>query len=239
MARQVLATGAQPCVWMCAGVLRYRLCTHDYDCDHCPLDAALRGDGLVRAPRAVISEPTPIFPDDRRYAAGHTWLQPVVDSDEGAWRLGIDAFAAAMVADARVVSWDGTPWVVQPGDTVCTLDVGLGLLSVRSPVRARILRDNHILRLHPKRVVTAPYDAGWLVELVPLDDRDLDDLVPATAAREAAVRDLRSFRRTVALSLLREPDGDRVGDSTDPVVRDLRWLLGGNHYLEFLGDLVH
>ena len=44
MSKQVLANRAQPCVWMCAGVLRYRLCPNDFDCDNCLLDAALRGD---------------------------------------------------------------------------------------------------------------------------------------------------------------------------------------------------
>jgi len=224
---------------MRAGVLRYRLCTRDYDCDNCPLDAALRWDGQTRPDPVPPPEPAPVFPDDRHYAAGHTWLKAVAHSDEGAWRLGIDALAAAMVADARVVRWDETPWVVQPGDTVCTLDVGLGLLNVRSPVRARILRDNDLLRLHPGRVVTAPYDAGWLVELAPLNPRDLEGLLTAEVAREAAVRDLRNFRRAVALSLLHEPEGENGDSGGDLAVRDLRWLLGGCHYVEFLGELVH
>lgn len=32
-----------PCIWMSAGLLSYRLCDREYDCEHCPLDAALRG----------------------------------------------------------------------------------------------------------------------------------------------------------------------------------------------------
>jgi len=75
MSRKVLASGAQPCVWMCAGVLRYRLCTHEYDCDNCPLDAALRGDARIPAAHPLTSPYAPAFPDDRRYAVGHTWLR--------------------------------------------------------------------------------------------------------------------------------------------------------------------
>ena len=30
------------CVWMRAGVIRFWLCDRDFDCDNCPLDAALR-----------------------------------------------------------------------------------------------------------------------------------------------------------------------------------------------------
>jgi hypothetical protein len=31
------------CVWMRAGVIRFWLCDRDFDCENCPLDAALRG----------------------------------------------------------------------------------------------------------------------------------------------------------------------------------------------------
>lgn len=31
------------CVWMRAGLIRFWLCDRDFDCENCPLDAALRG----------------------------------------------------------------------------------------------------------------------------------------------------------------------------------------------------
>ena len=34
--------GPARCVWMLAGVVSYRLCNRAFDCDHCPLDRALR-----------------------------------------------------------------------------------------------------------------------------------------------------------------------------------------------------
>lgn len=34
---------ARTCVWMDAGVLTFKLCDRDFDCEHCPLDAALHG----------------------------------------------------------------------------------------------------------------------------------------------------------------------------------------------------
>jgi len=36
------AVGPARCVWMTAGVVSYRLCNRAFDCDHCPLDRALR-----------------------------------------------------------------------------------------------------------------------------------------------------------------------------------------------------
>jgi hypothetical protein len=39
-------TAASPtqCVWMQAGVVGYKLCDREFDCDRCPFDAALRGE---------------------------------------------------------------------------------------------------------------------------------------------------------------------------------------------------
>lgn len=34
------------CVWMQAGVVGYKLCDREFDCDQCPFDAALRGQAL-------------------------------------------------------------------------------------------------------------------------------------------------------------------------------------------------
>jgi hypothetical protein len=38
------ARGPERCVWMQAGVVGYKLCDREFDCDRCPFDAALRGE---------------------------------------------------------------------------------------------------------------------------------------------------------------------------------------------------
>lgn len=47
---QALETNCQelPCIWMLAGVLSYRLCDRNYDCEACELFHALRGGGQGR-----------------------------------------------------------------------------------------------------------------------------------------------------------------------------------------------
>ena len=38
------AGSPEQCVWMQAGVVGYKLCDREFDCDRCPFDAALRGE---------------------------------------------------------------------------------------------------------------------------------------------------------------------------------------------------
>lgn len=40
------AGSPERCVWMQAGVVGYKLCDREFDCDLCPFDAALRGEAL-------------------------------------------------------------------------------------------------------------------------------------------------------------------------------------------------
>ena len=46
----------QACVWMRAGVIRFWLCDRSFDCENCPLDAALRGS-RAHGPRRTPSPP--------------------------------------------------------------------------------------------------------------------------------------------------------------------------------------
>ena len=50
MTRPQISSPAEPCLWMAAGVINYRLCDRQFDCDRCPLDAALRGDTQPMTP---------------------------------------------------------------------------------------------------------------------------------------------------------------------------------------------
>ncbi len=86
---RLLPEGAVPCVWMTAGLISWKLCDRDLECQSCPLDAALqcrsrRMDGA----RFREHEPAPWkFPEDRRYNPSHSWIQRV---DDDRVRFGVD-----------------------------------------------------------------------------------------------------------------------------------------------------
>ncbi|UCF40359.1 MAG: hypothetical protein JSW43_11585 [Gemmatimonadota bacterium] len=90
-----------PCIWVQAGVLSYRLCDRNYDCEQCELFHALRGHGsgavaaneYLPADEATELEPSQVAVEDqvnayvsrliadcelhldRPYTAGHFWLR--------------------------------------------------------------------------------------------------------------------------------------------------------------------
>lgn len=241
-AQAALAIGSQPCVWMCAGLISYRLCSRGFDCENCPLDAALRGETpdhsrcVAVLPRA---DHEAAVPTDRWYSGGHTWLQPL-SADTATWRFGIDAFGAAILASARRIRWMAGERMHPAGEPVCEIDLGIGVLALGLPIDARVERGNAALETDASCVVTDPYHDGWILELASDDTSQVDDLSTAASARDQMSLDLRRFRRTVAFHLLADVTTTRKphGNGDEPL-NDLRQVVGGTHYLELVREFVH
>lgn len=245
MAYQVLAPETRPCVWMCAGLLSYKLCERGFDCDRCPLDAALRGrlGSFPSRPSSPLGRRVDrdLFPPDRLYADGHLWVKAATHGDGKGWRVGLDAFAAAVAGCAVAVRWPPPGAALPRGGLLCELDLGLGEpLPLASPLGGTLSRVNEDLRERPGQAVAEPYGAGWLVEIRGLDPGSVLGLHTAAEAAESVRAETLLFRRALAMRLLMEssdegllPEGRRVPLS------DLREVLGGPRYLELVGQFVH
>jgi glycine cleavage system H protein len=242
MVYQITTHATEACVWMTAGVLSYKLCDRKFDCEHCPLDAALCGTRLALddATAPDVDEPHgETFPDDRLYSIGHTWLMSANDDGERL-RFGLDRFASALLTAPRAVRWRKSSDAFDRGALACEIEIDAGLLHVGTPINARIARRNPALEEEPGLVVTAPYGRGWLIELAPTGAFETAGLLPREAALEQARLDLRRFRRRVAHHLLAgagivDPAFARGGEP----LTDLSHMLGAAHYLELVRDLVH
>jgi len=245
MSHPVIPDSARPCIWMSAGLLTYRLCDRDFDCERCPLDAALRrGDLLGSRDHEALLAPNhdpSDFPEDRRYTAGHSWVQVVDGQDGGRLRFGLDTFAAAIIGRCGGVMWNPPGRSLGRGDVVCRIDLGLGALWIGAPVRGSVVKENQALRDRPEQLVTSPYTEGWIAEFLAEDMADVEQLAPAELSRERSRLDLQRFRRRVAMQLLAD-DAGRVGRTLadgGELLTDLRQMLGGPKYLDLVRELIY
>lgn len=279
MPRPILRETVQPCVWMTAGLVSYKLCDRDFDCEHCPLDAALRGEprspsrgfaGALPASAAFPLRFVPSFPEARLYTSGHLCLRAVGESDKSprGFRIGLDAFAAALLGRCPGVRPVAPGVFLQIGESCCELDLEAGVLSLGAPLVGRVGSHNPALETTPEWAVTAPYGDGWLLELetdTPLRGKSGGSggppaLLDPDEAREQARLDLRHLRRRLALHWLTQTEEpERTGrDAGDPdpgetawaavgpsladggvPLLDLRRLLGDRSWLALLRELVH
>ena len=225
-------------IWMSAGLVRYKLCDREFDCEHCPLDAALRGEPGWPAsdqPHAAEARRALSFPDDRHYSPGHLWIQERGDVS----CVGLDAVATALMGIPHRLRWlDGTG-PLRAGDAVLALDLPYGSLPLNAPASGRALRRNGAVERMPELLAQDPYGAGWLFEIEGAV-AGAARLVDASVALDQARLDLRHFRRRAALGLLTDANGvgATMADGGEALT-DVRRMLGPQHYLALIRELVH
>jgi glycine cleavage system H protein len=236
----VLSGADQTCVWMDAGVLRFKLCDRDFECHRCPLHAALQG-GSGRTATQPGDSPAPPreFPDDRLYAPGHTWIAPV-DPDHGIVRLGLDAFAASLLGAPRRIRRLARPFhAVDRADPLCDLWLKEGVLPIATPIAGRVVAWNEALADSPSTLATDPYGTGWVLEMEPDGEGAQRGLSRGTTALQAAAHDARQFCHGAAIHLLESPEGLEVLSAESVcAITDLRALLGPGAFLGMVRELV-
>jgi len=241
--RHVSLVSAEPCVWMAAGLVSYKLCDRDFDCHRCPLDAALRGGqtaGTDVAFAPIDGRRSHGFPDDRRYGISHTWVAARDQAGESSVRIGLDGFAAALLPGPIAVRCVEATSHLAQGDALCDIELPEGTVSIRAPLAGRVERHNAALQAQPDLIVASPYQDGWLVDLVPAQDVPLTGaLLDPAEARERGQMHGRHFRRRVALRLL--ADAVSVGPTMadgGKALTSLSDILGGPQYLRILREVL-
>jgi len=229
--RTGMPQGVMPCVWMSAGLVSFKLCDREGDCESCPFDRAMRG--LAPLPQAASgtgaaeeSQAPWRFPADRGYHPGHGWAQV---AGEGRLRLGVDAAVARL--------WDHPSRVILPplgsclaaGETACWLEDGTELLPLPAPVAGTVVARNPRLTTDPALVTRSPYDTGWLFEIE--EGKTSGPLLEPEQARDAAESALTAFHTAATRALRRGQDqvGPTLQDGGEPL-NDLRAMLGASRY---------
>jgi glycine cleavage system H lipoate-binding protein len=161
-------TPLEPCIWMSAGLVAYKLCELDYECDRCRFDAVMRNERRTksgaRRSAAAFGHRVPSFPDDRLYHERHVWIRPDSPDRPGLFRLGIDAFAAWLIGAVESVIAPARGARLERGGPACWLCGALGMFSARSPVDGVLVTVNPALKEIPRLAAEDPYEGGWLIE---------------------------------------------------------------------------
>jgi glycine cleavage system H lipoate-binding protein len=198
------------CVWMDAGVVSFKLCDRNFDCEACPLDVSLRHLRVVPVPPAegtrtrTVEAELPAGTDeeaarllapfrtcavriDRRYAAGGLWVR---FANDGPAFLGVDGLVSLLLPPGigvRFPASDGQH--LRTGDTFCTLSYEDRALDLPIPFDARLVSMNRGVSAGPAILARQPFDLGWLAAVEPAD--------PA-AARRATGSPTDGSRRALA-----------------------------------------
>lgn len=233
-----LPAQALPCTWMTAGILSFKLCEREYDCEHCPLDAALSGGepGSGEAREEALARARLEFPPDRRYHVAHGWVLPLCATRA---RYGLDMFAARLLERVSTVVLPPAGSRLDRGRPACWIESADQFLPLPAPVSGQVVATNHRVQERPALLLSDPYDEGWLLE-VRCDRQPNDDpaLVQAAEIRAETTAQLHKLHAPLhASSALDARVGPTLADGGEPVV-GLRRLLGIPRYRRVLRALL-
>lgn len=164
-------------------------------------------------------------PSDRSYHQGHTWVRL---EGEGTARIGIDAFAAAIVGCVRGVVAPHAGTLLRRGRPCAWIDATGGTLTLWAPLSGHLLELNPALESCPEETTLNPYDRGWILRIAPTElAADRKHLEDASACVRCAHRDQEVWMQRVLREVHRtDPkigpvlqDGGEIVQSLDALLR--------------------
>ncbi len=117
------------------------------------------------------------FPADLRYAEDHEWVRP----DGEHVRIGISDYAQDQLGDIVFVELPAVGDTFSAGDEFGTVESVKAVSELFLPVGGKVVAVNDSLADAPEKVNADPYQAGWMLRLLP----DSPDALEAMMDKDA------------------------------------------------------
>jgi glycine cleavage system H lipoate-binding protein len=174
--------GFLECVWMRAGVVDFRLCDREYDCENCPLDRGISQAGRRRGAKAepgargfvsgreIGEAPLNVHgyaaPPTLFYHPRHVWVRI---EEAGRVRVGLDDFGQKLTGRVYSVTLPELGSTVDPSCADWRIVHRAGETALTVPVAGVVEESNDRLAQQPSLVNREPYGAGAAFVLRPKD----------------------------------------------------------------------
>lgn len=218
----VVPHGEARCVWMLAGVVSYKLCNLDHNCEICPLDQALRDVVMETIPYQKGGRAA----QDMYFNRNHTWVR--VEAPH-AVTVGLDDFLLRLFhrIDRLTLPEIGTR--LARGGTLAGIWCGDCLMEVSSPISGTIVELNAALLETPGLAIENPTSQGWLVVMKPAElAGDVEHLLAGQTALGWHKMELNKLETMIAT--FTDDDRQRLG----PLMQDGHGNIGA--FIEILGE---
>jgi glycine cleavage system H protein len=185
----IIPEGESHCVWKDAGLVNYKLCDRNFDCESCPFDRVMKAqhDPCQGAPAAQ-TEPPPAaqdstqcplddllrqwldplrkapLPDDRVYFSNHLWLERLSD---GQCRIGVDGCLSQLLNPILGAVLISAPAQLRKDSPFAWLLRDRDTFSLHTPISGCATATNATLTSRPSMLTADPYHEGWIMIITP------------------------------------------------------------------------
>lgn len=121
------------------------------------------------------------LPEDLKYSKTHTWTEL---QEDGSIKVGITDHAQQELGDIVFVELPEMERSYAGGDECAVVESVKSASDIYCPVGGEIIAVNETLQDSPEHINEDPYGAGWIFQLQPDDEADIDELMDAAAYEE-------------------------------------------------------
>jgi glycine cleavage system H lipoate-binding protein len=253
------------CVWMDAGLVNYKLCDKNFECETCPFDRVMRTQHHPFSERAAIQSDAgamhvaphdaseKIFrdvmhslteplrrtklPDDRLYFSNHSWLQRL---DDGRCRIGVNDFLARFLDPVMAAVVVNSSSRIEKNSPFAWFIRDDQTYTIHSSISGMVTETNTVLSSKPSLITRDPYESGWIVSLMP--NAPSEEPVRYYTAEEYRIRldhDIHKVESilTTTLSKQRKEIGTSMFDG-GVRVETIEQFIGEKRYVQLLNRLL-
>jgi glycine cleavage system H lipoate-binding protein len=248
------------CVWMKAGILSYKICDRNFDCEQCPLDSVLQTETATEKLSSAcklylpvsVTLPNNIDEISADLLRPYTQILLRMDlnySQQGLWaqghpgnyfRIGLTSYllellpescdVVILAASSRITA--GTPlgWMYLHGKTIPLI----------SPVSGTLIRRNADVSKLNGNIRSAPYELGWLA-VIQSDAAQLGNstLVDVKCARGTIEQRMKQFIDSALAALAPDNMLGLCMNDGGPAVGTLEQALGEQNYISLVMHLLN
>jgi glycine cleavage system H protein len=117
------------------------------------------------------------IPEDCRYLETHEWAR----QEDGAVRVGITDFAQDELGDVVFVELPDVGAEIAADEEFGVIESIKAVSDLYAPISGTVTAVNDALFDAPELVNEDPFGDGWMLELDPADESELDDLLSPSA----------------------------------------------------------
>ena len=121
-----------------------------------------------------------IMPDDLRYANDHEWVR--VKGEKV--KVGLDDYAQDQLGDIVFVELPQVGDTFKQGEVFATVESVKAVCECYLPVGGEITAVNTALEESPELINKSPYSDGWMVDVMPTELSEMDNLMTSAACVE-------------------------------------------------------
>jgi glycine cleavage system H protein len=219
---------------MGAGIVSYQLCDRSFDCDHCPLDAALRQrySPAKGVPESHAAGNGGELPDELRYTATHFWVRPLGPSF---YRVGIEPSLASALLIPRAIILPDVGEQIRRSSPCLWFVLDETTLPVQALFDGLVISRNDSLTDRPYKVYFHPFDQGWLFDIKVSSTTPLP-FMNASNARRLYAADQTLFRDNLQGTLQSESIGMTLADGGQ-MLQNVSSLIGPRRYYHLVGEI--